>query len=97
MKTDTEILDWLERYIFQHQWDGTIGRSPRWSVVGPHRHYLQMMQGNTFREAVTYLIELQQSCPHPEDKVRALGQYRYCAQCQSGWVAEGGETESHAR
>lgn len=51
-RADAERLDWLERNLFDRKWDGTIGRASSWSMVGPYRHTMQKMHGETLRSAV---------------------------------------------
>ena len=51
-KRDAERLDWVERNLIEGKWDGTIGRSKSWHMVGPYRHTLQAMSGDTLREAI---------------------------------------------
>jgi hypothetical protein len=55
--TDTELLEWLAKHFFDSQWDGTIGRPPRWGLMGPWRHFVNRMRGNDFREALAAAIE----------------------------------------
>ena len=49
---DAERLDWIEANLIEGKWDGTIGRPKSWHMVGPYRHTLQSMRGNTLREAI---------------------------------------------
>jgi hypothetical protein len=51
-RRDAERLDWIERNLIEGKWDGTIGRPKSWHMVGPYRHTLQAMRGNTLREAI---------------------------------------------
>jgi hypothetical protein len=53
---DAELWAWLERYIFEHKWDGCINRPSSWHMAGPYRHALQKLKGATLREAITAAI-----------------------------------------
>ena len=50
--TDKECLDWLETWLFDRKWDGTIGRPSYWQMAGPYRHTLMKMRGECLKEAV---------------------------------------------
>lgn len=52
LEADAERLEWLERWIFERKWDGTIGRPSDWYVAGNYRHIVQRMKGETFRDAI---------------------------------------------
>lgn len=54
--TDTQRLDWLERTLFDRHWDGCLNHPSTWRMVGPYRHTLQKMRGETLREAIDAVI-----------------------------------------
>ena len=49
---DAARLDWLEQNLFDRNWGGTLGRACSWSMVGPYRHTMQLMRGDTLRAAI---------------------------------------------
>ena len=57
LRKDAERLDWIERNLIEGKWDGTIGRPKSWRMIGPYRHVLQTLRGNTFREALDAAME----------------------------------------
>ena len=52
LRKDAERLDWIERNLIEGKWDGTIGRPKSWHMIGPYRHTLQQMHGDTLRDAI---------------------------------------------
>lgn len=47
-----EALNWIERHLIEGKWDGTLGRPKSWHMVGPYRHALAKMVGNTLLDAI---------------------------------------------
>ena len=45
-------MKWLEDYMFDRHWDGTIGRPSIWRMAGPYRHDLNKMRGETLLDAI---------------------------------------------
>lgn len=56
---DAERLDWIQRNLFGHKWNGVIDAGSRvhWQVWIGYRNVTQHMIGNTFREAIDAAME----------------------------------------
>lgn len=54
--TDTERLEWLEK-MFDKKWCGTIGVPSTWHIWSGYRHIVQLMKGETFRDAIDKAME----------------------------------------
>jgi hypothetical protein len=50
-REDSERLGTIEA-LFERYWGGTLGTPSCWRLIGPYRHTLQKMNGETFREAI---------------------------------------------
>jgi hypothetical protein len=60
---DAVRLNWIEQHLIEGKWDGTIGRPKSWYMVGPYRHALHKLRGNTLREAID--TALAETAPKP--------------------------------
>lgn len=51
---DAERIDWIERTLFDKQWNAVIDSGSRtyWRICGPYRHVTAKMVGGTFRAAI---------------------------------------------
>ncbi len=54
MERDEALADlqWLQDHVFDHHWDGTIGRPSTWRVWGGSRHEIGKMRGESLIEAI---------------------------------------------
>lgn len=57
-REDSARLEWLEKKLFERNWNGVIDSGSRyhWSLWSGYRHIVQYMQGITFREAIDTAI-----------------------------------------
>ena len=47
--TDSDRIDWLEKWVFERHWDGTLGRPCSYRTWRPP---ITEMRGNNLREAI---------------------------------------------
>lgn len=54
VEKDAARLNWIQRHLFVHKWNGVIdsGSQTRWDIWGGYRHITATMIGNTFGEAI---------------------------------------------
>ena len=54
LKADAERLNWLQRNLFGHKWNGVMGSGSRtsWEIWSGYRHVTANMIGDTFRAAI---------------------------------------------
>lgn len=45
-------VQWIEDRLFERKWSGSLGESSKWHLVGPYRHIVQRMRGETLHEAI---------------------------------------------
>lgn len=59
---DAERIDFIQRYLFGHKWNGVIdsGSRTNWDIWSGYRHITTTMVGNTFREAIDAAIAAQE-------------------------------------
>ena len=57
-KADAARLNWIDKALFQHQWNGVVGAGAKtyWRIAGDYRQTAAKMEGETFREAVDAAI-----------------------------------------
>lgn len=65
-EADAKRLDWIETHLIEGKWDGTIGRPKSWHMVGPYRHTLQKLSGNTLRDAIDANLSAATSANSPQ-------------------------------
>lgn len=54
VEKDAARLNWIQRHLFGHKWNGVIdsGSQTRWDIWVGYRHITATMIGNTFGEAI---------------------------------------------
>lgn len=54
LERDAGRLDWIQRHLFGHSWNGVIDSGSRtsWSIYSGFRHETAKMVGDTFRSAI---------------------------------------------
>ena len=61
VERDALRLNWIQRHLFGHKWNGVIdsGSQTRWDIWSGYRHITATMIGNTFSEAIDAAIGVQ--------------------------------------
>lgn len=52
LERDAGRLDWIERWLFERKWSGTLGQPSDWYVASNYRHIVHKMKGETLRAAI---------------------------------------------
>lgn len=54
LRADAERLNWLQRNLFGHRWNGVMDSGSRtsWEIWSGYRHVTANMIGDTFRAAI---------------------------------------------